>query len=154
MHCCFKLLFVNANQTREEYNAYMRVYMLARYHERMLVARMELGGKCSRCPCRTKLQFDHINPGKKKFTIAKLWSLAERTFWNEIAKCQLLCGECHTAKTLKELGRKPARGTHGTISAYRYCGPPKCEACRMANNEVSRKWRERNKHSRPGSLVV
>lgn len=37
---------------------------------------------------------------------------------------------------------RPAKGTHGTVSAYRYCGPPKCDECKAAKAEAQRRWRQ------------
>lgn len=122
---------------RENYNAYMREYMLARYHRRRKEALDRLGNKCKKCGSVKNLQFDHIDPKKKTFPI---WgrTLSEIRLEKELSKCQLLCGECHDLKTIKEKGNKPAKGTHGTLSAYRYCGPPKCDACKKAKTEWMR----------------
>jgi hypothetical protein len=130
-------------QTREQYNAYMRDYLLRRYHERMEEARRRLGGKCARCPSVDDLQLDHKDPKTKSFTIAKLWSVSRERFDTELLKCQLLCPPCHTEKTLEDLGRKRARGTHGTVSSYRYCGPPKCESCKAAKRRCRQDQLER-----------
>ena len=115
----------------------MREYVLARYHARMQAAIEEFGGKC-RCGSTERLQFDHVDPSTKSFTIGKMWSLSEVKFRSELKKCQLLCVPCHIAKTMAEMGRVPAVGTHGTLSAYRYCH---CAICKAANADYSRKQR-------------
>lgn len=115
----------------------MRVYMLKRYKERKNKAIEFLGGKCKKCSSSEKLEFDHIDRSTKSFTIAKLWSLSEKTFWTEINKCQLLCQDCHNLKTIEESGRKVAKGTHGTLSSYRYC---KCPSCRKAKSEWQKNY--------------
>ena len=44
---------------------------------------------------------DHIDPTKKHKTIAKMMSSAELEFRAEVAKCQLVCIECHRRKTVE-----------------------------------------------------
>jgi hypothetical protein len=126
-------------------NEHMRVYMALRYKRRKALAIKLLGGACIECGSKKDLQFDHIRPRKGKgFAITrKLAGVAESKLEKEIKKCQLLCAVCHNLKTLKELGRESAKGQHGTLSAYRYCGPPKCELCRNAKNTYQNRWKRR-----------
>jgi hypothetical protein len=121
-------------RNREGYNAYNRAFMKAWYDRRHAEAVAALGGHCAHPGCRLTedLQFDHIDPKTKTMTIAKMWTASEERFQAELAKCQLLCGPHHLEKTLAERGQQAAPGTHGTVTAYRYCGPPKCEACKAA----------------------
>ena len=118
----------------------MRKYMLERYQRRKRLAIKALGGKCVHCGTKNKLQFDHIDPKDKDFTIAKIWSYSKERFWIEIKKCQLLCRDCHNIKTQKELGKKVAKGNHGTLSTYRYC---RCELCKQAKREYAKIYRRR-----------
>jgi 5-methylcytosine-specific restriction endonuclease McrA len=119
-------------------NEYMAAYMLRRYHERRAEAVAALGGKCVRCGSIEDLQLDHRDPADKSFNIGKLWSVSRVRYLAELAKCQLLCAECHTNKTLADRGQRPARGTHGTLSSYRYC---KCRRCRAAKSKYERERR-------------
>lgn len=52
------------------------------------------------------LDFDHIKPETKEWTMARL--IAEGHAWErlekEIDKCQVLCANCHRRKTAKEQG--------------------------------------------------
>jgi hypothetical protein len=129
-------------------NEYMRRYMAARYKRRKAYAIKKLGGRCVKCGSRRGLQFDHKNRRKNgDFIIAKrLAGVAEDKLDHELQKCQLLCCKCHNSKTLVELGQKEAKGTHGSLSAYRYCGPPKCESCRAAKRIYINEYRKT--HSR------
>ena len=121
-------------------NEYMRIYILKRYRDRKHTALLKLGNKCLKCGSTEKLEFDHIKRDTKSFTIAKLWSISEIRFWEEIEKCQLLCRPCHNKKTLKELGFKVAKGNHGTISTYRYC---KCNLCKKAKSDYMKVYSKR-----------
>lgn len=129
---------------REDYNGYMRRFMKRRYHRRRKSAIKQLGGECVRCGSKKKLEFDHRDPKSKSFSI---WSrgVSESRLVLEIAKCQLLCAKCHLLKTLSDLGRRLHKGTHGTLSAYPYCGPKKCKRCRAAKAEWNRGYRRRRK---------
>lgn len=118
--------------TREEYNKYMREYHIKRYHAIRQRAIKLLGGKCIKCGSKEKLQFDHVDKNGKKFNVSMWLSKTLGDFWEEIKKCQLLCQKCHIEKTVLERGQKLARGTHGTLSAYRYC---KCDLCKKAHQE-------------------
>lgn len=123
-------------RNRAHYNAYMREYMKAWYDRRHAEAVEILGGHCARCPATENLQFDHVDPANKTMTIARMWTASEERFQAELAKCQLLCPPHHLEKSLAERNQRPARGTHGTVTAYRYCGPPKCDECKAAKRST------------------
>lgn len=128
-----------ARRSREDYNTYMRNYILRRYHKRRAESFVKLGGKCAVCGCiPLKYEFDHVNPKDKSFGVSELWSISEERYNKEIMKCQVLCLRCHSLKTIRERGQTPAKGTHGTISSYRYCH---CDLCKAAKAEVHRKWK-------------
>lgn len=122
-------------------NEYMRQYMKDWYDRRHAEATAQLGGCCAACGATENLEFDHIDPASKTMTIARMWTASEVRFQAELAKCQLLCKPCHFEKTLRDRGFTAAKGTHGTLSAYRYCGPPKCEDCKRAKREYFTQWK-------------
>ncbi len=129
-----------AKKSRSERNAYMRQYMSDRYRRRKAEALERLGGCCALCGNFDDLEFDHIDPKTKRYTIARIWLHSESKFWAEIVKCQLLCRMCHEEKTIIDLNKKRAKGAHGTLSTYRYC---KCSECRMAKADYSRDYNQR-----------
>lgn len=59
------------------------------------------GGKCEKCgynKCDGALQFHHLNPNEKEFTISNtnLGNLKTfEDFYKEVDKCILLCANCH-----------------------------------------------------------
>lgn len=115
---------------------------MARYRAQREEAIAVLGGKCVRCGRMDSLEFDHIDKDSKVFAIGHLLSVSRARYLEELAKCQLLCRPCHLLKTLDERGHRVARGTHGTISAYRYC---KCEICRQAWKAYCKALRKRKR---------
>lgn len=45
------------------------------------------------------MQFDHL-PGEKKYMeISALWRNGRKRVWAEIAKCDLVCANCHAVRT-------------------------------------------------------
>ena len=61
-----------------------------------------LGGKCVGCGTTENLQFDHISPSEKSFSIGARLGLSMKKLHEELKKCQLLCVECHLNKTKNE----------------------------------------------------
>lgn len=116
---------------------YMNNYMKKRWLKRRLEAINKLGGKCSKCFSEENLQFDHKDSSTKIASIARMSSMSEKIFWEEIDKCQLLCLKCHQEKTLIDLNQKDAKIIHGTVSSYRYC---KCELCRQAKSDYMKEY--------------
>ena len=95
-------------KNKADANAYMKRHMLARYYRKKQKMIDMLGGKCTNCGTDKNLEFDHIDPLQKSFTIGKLWSLAWEKVLKELAKCRLLCEDCHAARhggNLKELAQ-------------------------------------------------
>lgn len=88
---------------KEAYKAYMKDYMLKRWHKRRHTAIEKLGGLCVHCGTTDNLQFDHIDPALKSFSVSKWSSASEKKWQAEIEKCQLLCEMCHIEKSRHEI---------------------------------------------------
>lgn len=56
--------------------------------------------KCVKCGSTERLELDHIDPSTKIHHNIWTWKLERRL--SEIAKCQVLCHECHRLKTRQE----------------------------------------------------
>lgn len=135
---------------KAEYNAYMRKYMKDRYHARRRATIVLLGGKCVKCGKEDGLEVDHVDRTQKKLKLFEE-SFSEERFQQELQKCQLLCKSCHDEKSAAELGKQMARGTHGTLSSYRYCH---CELCRAAKNKWTRDYRAKKRTERARSSAA
>jgi hypothetical protein len=123
-------------QTKEEYNEYMRLYMLRRYHDL-------LGGMCTECSDTSELEFDHIDRTKKTGELAKMWSYNWDDFIDELTKCQLLCRDCHIDKTKEDMGVP-----HGGGKAGKFLTLPSgkrqacsCVSCTKQRNKYSREYK-------------
>ena len=72
---------------------------------RALIDKIKLKEGC--CICGYKehpvaLDFDHLNPLEKSFTIGtKYLTVSETRLLKEIKKCRILCANCHRLETLK-----------------------------------------------------
>ncbi|GGJ58924.1 hypothetical protein [Glutamicibacter ardleyensis] len=109
-------------------------YRARRYQSRMKAMIRLLGGHCAKCDSQTNLQFDHIDPRTKKFTIAERWDASPLVLIPELAKCQLLCEPCHIQKSAEEKSVEHGGGESGK----RNC---KCAPCRARKNEYMRRWK-------------
>jgi hypothetical protein len=123
---------------RDRYNAYMRVYMTARYHRRRAMAIALLGGKCVECGTTENLELDHIDPASKTFNVGSR-TVSEARYLEELKLCQLLCTHHHKIKTAT--GNSVEHG--GGLSGKKNC---KCDPCK----EVKRLY---YKHTKAGTLA-
>lgn len=114
-----------------------RQYHLDRYYSIKAKAVDYLGGKCVVCGTINDLEFDHIDPQNKEFTIGNKMFIPWQTLLIELDKCQLLCDKHHKEKHSTE---------HGSLRMYTNykC---RCDLCRTTWNENSRIYRQqiRNK---------
>ncbi|QQG33571.1 HNH homing endonuclease [Pectobacterium phage PcCB7V] len=93
---------------KEKYREYMREYMASKRKKRKDEAIAALGGKCKTCGSVDNLQFDHIDPEGKKFTLGDKQDMNDAGWNEELKKCQLLCSNCHLDKTISsgDLGNR------------------------------------------------
>lgn len=93
---------------------YQPDYQRNRYQLRMQEMKDYLGGHCVETICGTTedLQFDHIDPETKEFSIARYWNRPWSIMVKELDKCQLLCRDCHLDKTRADREAKKARSAN------------------------------------------
>lgn len=109
-------------------------FQLDKYYKRKQIGLDALGGKCAVCGAGHDLEFDHIDPQTKEFTITNGFTKPLEVFMAEVRKCQLLCHEHHKGKTKKE----QTVDMHGTWGQYRN---RKCR-CVVCKAFVSKYMRE------------
>jgi len=96
---------------------YTRKWMAARRK-----AWLDENGPCVRCGSSDQLEVDHIDPSQK--ITHNVWSWTKEKRDVELAKCQVLCSDCHKQKTRDE----GPQAQHGTNHMYdKGC---RCEPCR------------------------
>ncbi|GAB3633424.1 hypothetical protein GCM10027421_27770 [Microbacterium shaanxiense] len=112
------------------------------------------------------LDFDHLPGVDKRFEISRAVSASTRS-WSliesEIAKCEVVCANCHRRRTSERAGHRkhlikmgipipvvPATTAHRTLTPHgggskgrRGC---LCEPCRQRRNAYAREWRVRRKN--------
>lgn len=98
-------------------------------------------GKCCKvCGKTDKLELDHVDPKQK--VSHNIWSWSDSRRNAELAKCQVLCFDCHKKKTIREMpltnNRHPY--THGTKTMYEdhKCRCDDCRAWRRAKDQKRR----------------
>lgn len=94
----------------EKQRAYMREWLRQRR------AAFFEGKCCGKCGSTDRLELDHIDPSKKVSHC--IWSWSEKRREAEIAKCQVLCHECHLEKSKKDWkkSRSHVRGSDSPFS--------------------------------------
>jgi len=121
---------------KNKYNAYMREYMLNRYHRRRAEAMLRIGGKCVDCGTTENLEFDHVDPTTKEFEISKIWSYSKTKLEYELEKCVLRCSFHHSQKSAIEQSVEHGKGNTGKKNC-------RCELCRPLKNAYMREWKKR-----------
>lgn len=111
------------------------------YYKRRARLIAVLGDRCVSCGSMHDLQFDHVDPSLKSFDIKDNMTASNPAVLAELAKCQLLCANCHLQKTARE----NSGYTHGTWYGFMNmkCVCPKCSARREAFNRQRREARSR-----------
>lgn len=89
-----------------------------------------LGGHCLKCGTTERLEFDHLDPAIKRTSQFLNWAQAAAKV--ELRRCQLLCYDCHKAKTDENKDRA-YRIKHGTLR-YALLHGCKCQECQIAKS--------------------
>ena len=50
------------------------------------------------------LEFDHRDPATKAYNVTDMYVLSEAKIAEEIAKCDILCANCHRRRTIQQFG--------------------------------------------------
>lgn len=126
-------------------------YMLK--YQREWIAKRRAGyfadKSCVQCGSTDRMELDHIDRTKK--VSHRIWSWSQNKMADELRKCQVLCYECHMAKTIQER-TKPL--VHGTCNGY-YQKRCRCRDCKDWRMLESRRYRSQihsaytNYNSRP-----
>lgn len=96
-----------------------RAYQLKWVHTRRNAWIESQGGKCVQCGSTEKLEVDHIDPTTKKWKPSSVWSRKQVDRDMELAKCQVLCKECHEIKTAGE--NRERKGEKASSSKLKEC---------------------------------
>lgn len=117
-----------------------RRYQLERYYQKKAWMVEYLGGKCSVCGSCDRLEIDHIDRTRKKYTLTGIYDRTNVVL-EELKKCQLLCRSCHQTKTIHEGGHRD-RSQHTMNNGNGRC---KCNECREINRDYMRRYRTRKR---------
>lgn len=69
---------------------------------------------CVLCGAENRLELDHIDPATKLYAPAALWGMSDSNPKKiaELAKCQILCYDCHLIKSKTEAVKGINHGQH------------------------------------------
>lgn len=98
---------------------------------------------CVRCGSSDDLQLDHIDPSTK--VDHKVWNWSQTRREIELAKCQVLCADCHKVKTHMEDENRP-KMAHGTDTMYSK-GRCRCDECKLARKKAKAATRRKRKEA-------
>ena len=82
----------------------------ARRRARILCLRYAADKGCQKCGERDPrlLEFDHLDPSTKSFTIAQIlskgYAWSSEALRQEVRKCRILCSNCHRLHTIEQQG--------------------------------------------------
>ena len=112
-----------------------------KYHREWMKKRRETffnDKECVNCGSTDDLELDHIDPALKESH--RIWSWSQVRREAELAKCQVLCHDCHLVKTNKY---KDDMQPHGDA---RYIAKScRCLVCKDAHNKAKREYRNRKR---------
>jgi hypothetical protein len=94
------------------------------------------GGQCAMCGSIDKLEVDHVDPSIKLMYPREIWSRRKEVREAELAKCQVLCFDCHEKKTRIDASHPSPR--HGTLNMYDKHGC-RCNLCRTKKSLQNKK---------------
>ena len=117
-------------KSREKQNKYQIEWAAARKKQWL-----QLHGPCAKCGSSIRLEVDHIDRTQK--VSHRVWSWRSDKREAELAKCQVLCHECHLIKTRSER----VNLNHGTTTNYR--NGCRCKDCTDAHSKAARIYRSK-----------
>ena len=82
------------------------------YENRLWIDALKLKKGCELCGYKEHpqaLQFDHLDPATKKFTISSKLRENKQVLLEEINKCRVLCANCHSVETHRQEHHKVRR---------------------------------------------
>ena len=103
--CCYCKNFLPVNafgshggKTTSACKSCFSTYVGKRFHAKKIAACKFLGDKCNKCNQTFPYQvynFHHVDPKTKSFEWSSLRLQSIETILTELAKCELLCANCH-----------------------------------------------------------
>ncbi len=119
-------------KNREKQREYVRKWIAKRRNDWL-----QANGPCKLCGSWDDLEVDHVDRTTK--VNHRVWSWSESRRLKELAKCQVLCFDCHKKKTLSEMDR--AVYVHGTDNCYTH-NKCRCAPCTEAHRVYRRQQRK------------
>lgn len=102
---------------------------------------IEANGPCAQCGSSDRLEVDHVDPSTKVANPAAVWGWSAARRSAELAKCQVLCHDCHERKSAAQFraAGKPCPSRTAYDSGCR------CTGCRAVHAAHVRDWRAKKR---------
>lgn len=125
-----------------------------RWIQRKINAIESMGSKCADCnesyPYQA-MSFHHSDPSKKDFSWNQLKKRSQTAINKELAKCALLCLNCHAIRHISLVREEGDDGlnevVHGHISTYR--SGCKCDKCTKVGESLTRAYKYKRSFEAP-----
>jgi hypothetical protein len=94
--------YQNGDRARKERNR-----QLQKERTRELLWELLCNSQCKNCgnPDPEVLEFDHRDPSEKNFNVSEMIGVNSwKKILEEIAKCDILCANCHKKRTIRQFG--------------------------------------------------
>jgi len=92
------------NRTNSSCKSCFNAYCIERWKQRKIKVIKQFGNKCADCSVShhpNVYEFHHLNPETKDFSWDKIRLFSEERMQKELAKCILLCANCHRLRHVK-----------------------------------------------------
>lgn len=93
---------------------------------------------CANCGSIANLELDHIEPFTKLYNPKTLWGMSDSNpnKITELAKCQVLCEDCHKTKTIEEQSTRFCYNGHDKDAVGRDSNRA-CSECRRTRQNIA-----------------
>lgn len=117
---------------RKAWKKRYRILRLETFKSLIQELKCAMGGCCACCGGTELLQFAHIDPDKKLFTVAcgSAANISRVRIREEASKCRLLCRACHTDETREQYRDGRLRGNRPKPDVPDLGVQKRCSTCR------------------------
>jgi len=111
-HCCTPCQKVYAKQHYEANKSqYFQRNQRTRKRAKAKLMEQKADTPCTDCGQKFHpyiMEFDHLDPSTKISAIGRMNAASGRTFTEELAKCELVCANCHKLRTFRRNLKNPS----------------------------------------------
>ena len=91
---------------------------------------------CVKCGTTENLENHHLDPSTKVASCVWTWAIERRDA--ELAKCEVLCFDCHVLETAKQVAKPLVHGTRTAYDSKHHCRCADCVTAASIRREKQR----------------